>query len=232
MDTNSKNLMKIAIYVSVFIIAIVIVLIDDIVGVKSTSKEKVEMLDNSFIDEIKGIEDNNYSVDAFVYSDDDAATLNLQKNGEVVLSSLKYHGDEKEYIEYNNSYYEIKDNELAKSYDFDGFPFDKTFLYLSNIKKLFDTDYSLKEVNEELLVTYNIKSVLNVYNYFNGTSVLPNDDVVTLRLYRENDADYIEMDFTSLYNLIYKKDYKRIIYIMTFKSIKQEDMSWLIDKIS
>lgn len=232
MNDNKKNLIKIGIYLGIFAVAIIVLLIDNITTNNSNSNNKTEEItDNDIISTITDIDDKNYSLNLYAYLDDDAASLQYEKNNDVVIASLKYHGEEKEYIIYNDNYYEIKDNEIIKLSNFNGFPFDKTFIYLSNIKKLLETSYSKRESTDELVLTYTTKTIMNIYNNFNGTSYITNNDD-EIEIIIDKQTRQMELDLAKIYNLVYDKNYKTAKYQMTFKSHKEEDMSWLIEKLN
>ena len=61
-----------------------------------------------------------------------------EKQKDIFIGKKSYHGEETEFVKYNEEYYVLKNEEFIKNSEFVSFNYDKTFITLDNIKKLFN----------------------------------------------------------------------------------------------
>ena len=169
--------------------------------------------------------------------DDDALNLEVQKIKEIEMGVKKYHGEKVEYTKYNNNYYKLENDKFIKLENFIDFNYDKTFMEIANIKKLFSLEgekrtYTYDELNV-LSTTYDLSDVIKIYNEYNNTNIIKfTNGKVTLEVYYKNEGlAYIIINTTDLYNLINNENQNNVNYKIEIKSNKEEDTSWLIEKL-
>lgn len=231
-EEQRKRLIKIGIYVGVFVIAFILLKIENLTSNKNNQEVKNEESEAiKVVENIKSISEDNYEENIYLSLDDDAITLNFQKSNNVYIGVKKYHGENITFIKKDNLYYSLNQEEQNVNVlnDFVDFNYDKTFTELSNIKKLLEKDVKPTYYDGRLLYKFNNKDVISIYNNYNNTALIDlGNGYITLDIYHENDnLDYILIDITSLYNKVNNKEYEQVVYKISFKETSEEDISWL-----
>lgn len=238
LDENKKNLIKICLYGGFFLIVLLVLTIMNRTGNTLNSNGGSQKVDTSILEQIKNLDDNYYSSKVHLVMDDDAISLDYQKINEVEIGVKKYHGENTEYTKYNDLYYKLDNNSFTKLNDFVDFDFDKTFMYVSNLKKLLSLDGNMNIYNDKelkvLKIDYKINDVLKIYNEFNNIDIIKySDGIFGLEIYyKDKEISYVIINATDLYNLINDKSLDLVYYKIVFKEEKEEDVSWLIEKLS
>ena len=238
-DENKKDLIKIGLYGGFFLVVILFAVISNRTGNKSNNvNNSNNKHDNSIVKQISNIDDNYFSSKVHLIMDDDAVSLEYQHIGEVEIGVKKYHSENIEYTKYNDVYYKLEGNNFVRLSNFIDFDYDKTFMDIENIKKLLELDsqnssYISNDFNV-LRLNFSVNDVIKIYNDYNDTNVIKySDGVVILDVYYKDDNfSYLEMNVTDLYNLVNDKSLENVIYKLEFKSEKEEDVSWLIEKFN
>ena len=148
MKTEEKNTLKILAYLGFFILLFVFLRFE--INNNKSVKTEENKNDLSFIDKI---EINNYSLQVQAILKDDAVTLFYEKQKDIFIGKKSYHGEETEFVKYNKEYYVMENEEFIKNSEFVSFNYDKTFITLDNIKKLFTMAYE-KAVKKTNRITY------------------------------------------------------------------------------
>ena len=231
-EEQRKRLIKIGIYVGVFVIAFIILKIENLTSNKNNQEVKNEETEAiKVVKNIKNISEDNYEENIYLSLDDDAITLNFQKSNNVYIGVKKYHGENITFIKKDNLYYSLNQEEQNVNVlsDFIDFNYDKTFTELSNIKKLLEKDVKPIYYDGRLLYKFDNKDVISIYNNYNNTALIDlGNGYITLDIYYENDnLDYMLIDITSLYNKVNNKEYEQVVYKISFKETSEEDVSWL-----
>lgn len=216
---KNKNTLKIVLYISFLLILLII---SKFTNVKqSTNKVNNTIFNNKLKDF------SNYESTVHLVLDGDAVTLKYERIKDAEMGSRTYHNESINYLFYNNNYYEIINNEFIKLNEFNKLIYDTTFVDINNIIKLLD----LKEITSSN--EYDLKDVLNIYNEVNNTNFFDiNNKKVTLTYKEEDDTISVVLDLTNLYNLVNNKEENSVIYNITFKEIKERDISFIEDKIN
>ena len=237
-EEQKNNLIKIAIYLGILVIIIILIRFGNFDNNSSKTKQP-NGLTNNIEDKIKEINDLYYTMNIHLITDDDAITLQYQKINNIEIGQKKYHKTITEYTKVDNNYYKLDGDTFIKLNNFIDFEYDKTFLNITNIKKLLDlgdkiiTNY--EEDKMKLTKTISLTDVIKIYNEYNNSQiVIYEDGTITLNIIYNNDneLDFIKLDMTDLYNNINKTNLDKIIYKMTITSNKEEDASWILEKIN
>lgn len=237
---NKSNLIKIGLYGGFFVFIILVAFVSNRINIsdKRDKSNNSNVINSPIIEKINNINDNYFSSKVHFVMDDDAISLDYQRISDVEMGIKKYHGVEKEYTKYKDNYYELNGerfNELSGFIDFD---YDRTFMDIVNIKKLLLLEgskkvYTNNDVNV-ISISYNLNDVIKIYSEYNNTDIIKySDGKLNLDIsYKNNEILYFIVDITDLYNLINDKDYKNVSYKMEIISNKEEDISWLLDKLN
>lgn len=228
MKTEEKNIFKILAYIGFFILLFIFLRIE--VNNKQAEPEEKEKNDLSFIDKI---EENNYSLQVQAILKDDAVTLLYEKQKDVFIGIKSYHGEETNFVKYNEEYYVMENEEFIKNSDFVSFNYDKTFITLDNIKKLFNLKHSV--TNDESIVNakYSLNDVINLYNEINGTHLYTLEEL-DFYIYLKMNIDVVEyfiIDMTPLYKLINADLDTDVTYKIKVKTEKETDTNFIISKL-
>lgn len=217
---KNKNTLKIVLYISFLLILIII---SKFTNVKQTTNK---VNDNTiFNNKLKDF--SNYESTVHLILDGDAVTLKYERIKDSEMGSRTYHNETINYLFYNNIYYEVNNNEFIKLNEFNKLIYDTTFIDINNIIKLLD----LKEITSSN--EYDLKDVLNIYNEVNNTNYFDiNNKKVLLTYKEEDDTINIVLDLTNLYNLVNNKEENSVIYNISFKQIKERDISFIEDEIN
>lgn len=216
---KNKNTLKIVLYVGFLLILLII---SKFTNVKqSTNKVNNTIFNNKLKDF------SNYESTVHLVLDGDAVTLKYERIKDAEMGSRTYHNESINYLFYNNNYYEIINNEFIKLNEFNKLIYDTTFIDINNIIKLLD----LKEITSSN--EYDLKDVLNIYNEVNNTNYFDiNSKKVFLTYKEEDDTISIVLDLTNLYNLVNNKEENSVTYNISFKEIKERDISFIEDEIN
>lgn len=241
MDENKKNLIKVGVYLGALIILIVFFRLfggNNNSSNVTNNKEVTETVkEETILSSVEKINSKYYKSKVHVVLDDDAQTIEYEKKDNILIGNKKYHNESINFINYNENNYTYNEEEIIRLDNFDYFDFDKTFIDLDNFKTLIKLDsvnnkYSFDgyEVYE---FTYDMRDVLRVYNNINDTNyvTLEKKDI-TLKVYSNNNKiEYMILDLTNVYNFINETELNEISYKLTFEETKEEDTSWLIEKL-
>lgn len=231
-EEQRKRLIKIGIYVGVFVLAFIILKIDSLVSNKNESEEKKEEEKRlEIIDKLKNMSEDNYTENIHLIMDDDALTLEFQKSNNIIIGSKKYHGEDITFIKKEEIYYKVDENSNSalQLSDFVEFNYDKTFIDLSNIKKLLSRDIKPQYSSNKVLITYKLNDLLSIYNSYNNSTILDlgSGELILEINYNDNTLDYLLIDVTDLYNKIYNKNLEKATLNIELSESKEEDISWL-----
>lgn len=234
---NKIRLIKIAIYLGIIIILIVVL---RLTSTSFNSKSnKTNNNNNEIIEKIKNMNTEYFSEKIHMTLDDDAITLNYEKVSDIETGIKKYHNNETEYVKYNDTYYKLENSDFIKIDNFIDFNYDKTFTKIENIKKLLDLEPVTKEIyrinNLEVITqAYKIEDVIKIYNEANNTDTIKfTDGKITLEIYyEENSLNHITLYITDFYNFINDTKYEEVKYKIEIKENKEEDITWLIEKLN
>lgn len=230
-EEQRKRVIKISVYLGLFVLAFIILKLNSLTNNNTEEKKQEEKNTIEVVDFIKNLDENNYEENIYLTLDDDAITLNFQKSNDIYIGVKKYHGENITYIKKENIYYSLNqdDKTLNQMNDFVEFNYDKTFTDISIIKKLLEKDITPTHTNNVVSYKYNIKDILPIYNSYNYTTLIDiGSGYITLDIHHENNIlNYILIDITTLYNKINNKEYDQVLYKLTFKQTKEEDISWI-----
>ena len=235
-EENKNNLIKIIIYTSIFIIAIIILKFTNTNLKKQNTTTKKEK--NKIIEKIKSINSDFYTEKIHLIMDDDAITLEFEKNKEIYIGIKKYHKQEINYIKHEDNYYTLENDSIKKLNDFKDFEYDTTFINLQNLKDLLNikkTENLYKSENLEILkLTYNINDITEFYNKYNNTNITKQEDgLLTIEIYyNDNELKQIIIDATEFHNFINDSHLENVTYKIELKNKKEEDISWLLEKLN
>ncbi|MCI8331068.1 MAG: hypothetical protein HFE04_03080 [Bacilli bacterium] len=243
---ESQNLIKkIAIYGSIFIVAIFIIIFNQVFDEKNLkpnnenqNQTPTKIEENETLKKLSEINDKFYSMNIHLTLDDDAITLQYQKVDIIEVGTKKYHKEKIDYVKTKEAYYIMKDNNYIKTENFNNFDFDKTFIELTNIKKLLEYEGEYEEskngINTTKKYTYSLKDAIKIYNDYNNTSLIMTGkgELEVIAHNKEENLEYIEIDITDLYNFIEKRDLSEVKYKIEIQAEKEEDPSWILEKLS
>lgn len=224
MDDNNK--IKLIICISIFIIAIVLVLFN-----RATPSKKNTPVDNTptIIDQIKNINESNYQSEVHFILDDDAIYLNYQKINNIEIGEKRYHNIITNYIKRDDEYYSYDNQVVTKLENFTNFEYDKTYIDIKFLKEVLELKEENMLITDNLLtINYNTFDAIRIYNKINNTNYILNDKEFIVKIYyTDNKIDKIVLDLTDIYNKINNKNYKEVICEYTYKEENEEDISWL-----
>lgn len=241
---NQRTLKKLLLYGGIFAVGLFIVIFNRIFGTTQTEQNNnqnqtpIKVEENETLKQLSNINDNFYSMNVHLVLDDDAITLEYQKVDTIEVGMKKYHQEQTEYIKTNDAYYTLENNNFVKTENFIDFDFDKTFINLHNIKKLleYEGEYLKNKVGEYNTVkyTYSLKDAIKIYNDYNNTSLIVTGkgNIELTAYYKQEILEYIEIDATDLYNLIENKNLNEVKYKIEVQAEKEEDPSWILEKLS
>lgn len=236
LNDKQKNLIKICLYIGGLILIVVILRLSKYTVNKNNNK--IEANNQKLYEAIKNINEDYYTAKIQLVLDDDAISLDYEKVSEIEMGTKKYHGETTEYIKRDNIYYSFDNGNFQKIEDFVDFDYDKTFIDLKTIKKLLEMNVKSKSFKTDdyqvIKLEFDLEDVLPIYNEYNSTNILEVGDAkVTLEIYyNDGEIEFLLINTTDFYNLINDKDLKNVIYKISFKSKKEEDISWIIDKLN
>ena len=230
---QKKRLIKIGIYLGIFILAFILLKIESISSNKNSNNNQNQSQISEtpkIIDNIMNLSEDNLEEFVYYTMDDDAITLNFERSGNIEVGEKRYHGENITYIKKENNYYKINEETktLESLVNFSEFNYDKTFIELSNIKKLLEKGMNPKYEDSKITYEYNIKDIISIYNNYNNTSIIAYDnDTITLEIYYTDETlEYLLINTTNLYNKINEKELYQVLYKIEIKSIDSEDVSW------
>lgn len=236
MIKKNNNLIKLIIYIALLLTIIILSRITEDKNTKT--KQENEKVNNKIINKIKLIDPLYYKESIHLILDDDAISLEYEKNNEIEMGIKKYHKIKTEYTKYNSNYYSFNNGEFIKLNNFIDFDYDQTFTKIENIKRLLETTFintkTYKQNNQQIIKnTYNNEDIIEIYNEYNNTTYSYIKGESFLEIYSTNEKiDYLIINITSLYNEINKTDYKIVEYKIEIKEKKKEDNDWLIEKLN
>lgn len=207
MKTEEKNTLKILAYLGFFILLFVFLRFES--NNNKPVKTEENKNDLSFIDKI---EINNYSLQVQAILKDDAVTLLYEKQKDIFIGKKNYHGEETEFVSFN---------------------YDKTFITLDNIKKLFNLKHTVMNDGSIIEVKYKLNDVINLYNEINNTRLYTLDEkdfYIYLKM-DEKTVEYFVVDMTPLYKLINTELNTDVVYKIKVKNEKETDTSLIITKL-
>lgn len=228
---NKNALIKLFIYVGIFIFTIILLRMMNFNNIKSN--KTIEKENHKIIENIKKINTDYYEMKIHLILDDDAITLNYEKNKDIITGNKKYHGENITYIKKENEYYSFNNGEFQKMQTFEEFNYDKNFITLENIQKILKQK-TKKTVSSDktIILTYNLSEILKIFNYNIEEKTLE-DKTLTLQInYEEDELDYILINITNLYNIINDKELNNVVYNIKIKETEEEDLTWLKEKIN
>lgn len=237
---QKKVLIKIGIYIGVFLIILLILRISN--SNKDIKDNKDNNIINNKTDEelkvitnLKNISNENYEETIYLSMDDDAITLEFQKVNDILVGTKKYHGEVITFIKNNDKFFQVSEEygELTELNNFILFDYDMTFTNIDNIKKILDKDKTPVYTEDKITYKVNNKDLIFIYNNYNNTSYLDFGSGTTIvEVYYTNDIlDYILIDTTSLYNKLYEKELDSVKYKITIKQTDKEDISYLLEML-
>lgn len=240
MDKNEQKtkLIKLAIYLGIFLVAIIIVLFDRNEKTNSNIKNNNSTTSTpEIIETIKNLNDDYYASKIHLTLDDDAISLEYERSANLEIGIKKYHKETVEYIKNGSQYYKFDNGEISKLGSFKDFDYDRTFTEPVNIKKLLDlestdTSYTNKDL-KILKKTINTKDVIKIYNEYNNKNLIKYDEgkIYIEIYYNERTLDNIKLDLTDLYNFLNKEEQEKVEYTLTFENKKEVDNSWILEKL-
>lgn len=217
---KEKKILKIILYVGFLFILIII---SKLLSNQSTNNNNKS--NKTFTNKLK--EFSNYESTVHLVLDGDAVTLKYEKIKNAEMGSRIYHDETKNYLKYNNNYYEVNGTEFIKLDEFNKLVYDDTFIDINNIIKILD----LKEIKSNNL--YDLKDILNIYNEVKNTSYFDiNNKKITMNYEEDNNVININLDLTNLYNLVNNKEESSVIYKISFKEINGRDISFIENKLN
>ena len=127
----------------------------------------------------------------------------------------------------------MKNEEFIKNSEFVSFNYDKTFITLDNIKKLFNLKHTVMNDGSIIEVKYKLNDVINLYNEINNTRLYTLDEkdfYIYLKM-DEKTVEYFVVDMTPLYKLINAELNTDVVYKIKVKNEKETDTSLIITKL-
>lgn len=231
MKEEQKNLLKIIGYIGFFIILIYIARM-------SLNKTEIIKEENNGVNYIKSIIDMSedfYKMNIHYVMDDDAITLDFEKQNDILIGEKYYHKVIDKFVNYNNKYYVLDNDNFVKDISFDIFPYDKTFIDFKNLKELINTKtINIIKKDNEVTYKYNLNDFLTTYNKINKTNyyTLEDKSVSIVFAFNNEKINDISIDATSIYNLINNTEYKMIQYKVLVEEVSKDDTTWIKEKLS
>lgn len=231
MNEEQKNLLKIIGYIGFFVILIY-------VARMSLNKTEVIKEENNGVNYIKSIIDMSedfYKMNIHYVMDDDAITLDFEKQNDILIGEKYYHKVIDKFVNYNNKYYVLDNDNFVEDISFDIFPYDKTFIDFKNLKELINTKtINIIKKDNEVTYKYNLNDFLTTYNKINKTNyyTLEDKSVSIVFTFNNEKINDISIDATSIYNLINNTEYKMIQYKILVEEVSKDDTTWIKEKLS
>lgn len=231
MKEEQKNLLKIIGYIGFFVILIYIARM-------SLNKTEVIKEENNGVNYIKSIIDMSedfYKMNIHYVMDDDAITLDFEKQNDILIGEKYYHKVVDKFVNYNNKYYVLDNDNFVENASFDSFPYDKTFIDFKNLKELINTKtINIIKKDNEVTYKYNLNDFLTTYNKINKTNyyTLEDKSVNIVFTFNNEKINDISIDATSIYNLINNTEYKMIQYKILVEEVSKDDTTWIKEKLS
>lgn len=231
MKEEQKNLLKIIGYIGFFIILIYIARM-------SLNKTEIIKEENNGVNYIKSIIDMSedfYKMNIHYVMDDDAITLDFEKQNDILIGEKYYHKVVDKFVNYNNKYYVLDNDNFVENASFDSFPYDKTFIDFKNLKELINTKtINIIKKDNEVTYKYNLNDFLTTYNKINKTNyyTLEDKSVNIVFTFNNEKINDISIDATSIYNLINNTEYKMIQYKILVEEVSKDDTTWIKEKLS
>lgn len=231
MNEDQKNLLKIIGYIGFFVILI-------FVARMSLNKTEIIKEENNGVNYIKSIIDMSedfYKMNIHYVMDDDAITLDFEKQNDILIGEKYYHKVVDKFVNYNNKYYVLDNDNFVENASFDSFPYDKTFIDFKNLKELINTKtINIIKKDNEVIYKYNLNDFLTTYNKINKTNyyTLEDKSVSIVFTFNKEKIDYISIDATPIYNLINNTEYKMIQYKILVEEVSKDDTTWIKEKLS
>lgn len=231
MNEEQKNLLKIIGYIGFFVILIY-------VARMSLNKTEVIKEENNGVNYIKSIIDMSedfYKMNIHYVMDDDAITLDFEKQNDILIGEKYYHKVVDKFVNYNNKYYVLDNDNFVENASFDSFPYDKTFIDFKNLKELINTKtINIIKKDNEVTYKYNLNDFLTTYNKINKTNyyTLEDKSVNIVFIFNNEKINDISIDATSIYNLINNTEYKMIQYKILVEEVSKDDTTWIKEKLS
>lgn len=231
MNEDQKNLLKIIGYIGFFVILIY-------VARMSLNKTEIIKEENNGVNYIKSIIDMSedfYKMNIHYVMDDDAITLDFEKQNDILIGEKYYHKVIDKFVNYNNKYYVLDNDNFVEDISFDIFPYDKTFIDFKNLKELINTKtINIIKKDNEVTYKYNLNDFLTTYNKINKTNyyTLEDKSVSIVFTFNNEKINDISIDATSIYNLINNTEYKMIQYKILVEEVSKDDTTWIKEKLS
>ncbi len=231
MNEDQKNLLKIIGYIGFFVILI-------FVARMSLNKTEIIKEENNGVNYIKSIIDMSedfYKMNIHYVMDDDAITLDFEKQNDILIGEKYYHKVVDKFVNYNNKYYVLDNDNFVENASFDSFPYDKTFIDFKNLKELINTKtINIIKKDNEITYKYNLNDFLTTYNKINKTNyyTLEDKSVNIVFTFNNEKINDISIDATSIYNLINNTEYKMIQYKILVEEVSKDDTTWIKEKLS
>lgn len=231
MKEEQKNLLKIIGYIGFFVILICIARM-------SLNKTEIIKEENNGVNYIKSIIDMSedfYKMNIHYVMDDDAITLDFEKQNDILIGEKYYHKVVDKFVNYNNKYYVLDNDNFVENASFDSFPYDKTFIDFKNLKELINTKtINIIKKDNEVTYKYNLNVFLTTYNKINKTNyyTLEDKSVNILFTFNNEKINDISIDATPIYNLINNTEYKMIQYKILVEEVSKDDTTWIKEKLS
>lgn len=226
MNEDQKNLLKIIGYIGFFVILI-------FVARMSLNKTEIIKEENNGVNYIKSIIDMSedfYKMNIHYVMDDDAITLDFEKQNDILIGEKYYHKVVDKFVNYNNKYYVLDNDNFVENASFDSFPYDKTFIDFKNLKELINTKtINIIKKDNEITYKYNLNDFLTTYNKINKTNyyTLEDKSVNIVFTFNNEKINDISIDATSIYNLINNTEYKMIQYKILVEEVSKDDTTWI-----
>lgn len=231
MNEEQKNLLKIIGYIGFFVILICIARMN-------LNKTEIIKEENNGVNYIKSIIDMSedfYKMNIHYVMDDDAITLDFEKQNDILIGEKYYHKVVDKFVNYNNKYYVLDNDNFVENASFDSFPYDKTFIDFKNLKELINTKtINIIKKDNEVIYKYNLNDFLTTYNKINKTNyyTLEDKSVNIVFIFNNEKINDISIDATPIYNLINNTEYKMIQYKILVEEVSKDDTTWIKEKLS
>lgn len=231
MNEEQKNLLKIIGYIGFFVILIYIARM----SLKKTEVIKEENNGVNYIKSIIDMSEDFYKMNIHYVMDDDAITLDFEKQNDILIGEKYYHKVVDKFVNYNNKYYVLDNDNFVENASFDSFPYDKTFIDFKNLKELINTKtINIIKKDNEVIYKYNLNDFLTTYNKINKTNyyTLEDKSVNIVFIFNNEKINDISIDATPIYNLINNTEYKMIQYKILVEEVSKDDTTWIKEKLS
>lgn len=231
MNEDQKNLLKIIGYIGFFVILIYVARM----SLNKTEIIKEENNGVNYINSIIDMSEDFYKMNIHYVMDDDAITLDFEKQNDILIGEKYYHKVVDKFVNYNNKYYVLDNDNFVENASFDIFPYDKTFIDFKNLKELINTKtINIIKKDNEITYKYNLNDFLTTYNKINKTNyyTLEDKSVNIVFTFNNEKINDISIDATSIYNLINNTEYKMIQYKILVEEVSKDDTTWIKEKLS